>query len=184
MSLTWTTTSRNATKLPLLLGCLAAVLASGGCGPSSEDPAEQPETHKARPVAVKIVTPESKPAPYVPKPVRISEAGEVDFDINWPPGPLTPQKPSKRSLLTGQLKIRGDRKYWNTMTAFKQYKHWMPYVRGRDADNTEWLWPNLSVGSKNRQRPQYKYRCNWRRCDPNAPVNRTRRGGGWVFSCL
>ena len=139
---------------------LVALLMLYGCGPSQE-PVEQPETRKSAPVV-------AKPAKFVPKPIRISTAGSVDFDINWPPRSLAPRKPSRRSLLTGQLLLRGDasqkidpkmfitlvltrphdadtdREFWNSETAFRQYKSWMPYVRGRDANGSEWLWPNLA----------------------------------------
>ena len=94
----------------------------------------------------------------------------MDFDINWPPTSLDLRKRPRRSLLAGQLRLRGDsshatdpkmiitlvltrphdadadrdRKFWNSETAFRQYKSWMPYVRGRDAKGKEWLWPNLA----------------------------------------
>ena len=164
----WKPTSPNANRLATLVACLVAVLALHGCGASRDEPVEQPETRKASPPAVKKPQPKSKPAPFVPKPIRISATGAVDFDINWPPTSLAPRKPSMRSLLTGQLLLRGDasqktdpkmiitlvltrphatdadRKFWNSETAFKQYKHWMPYIHGRDANGTEWLWPNLA----------------------------------------
>jgi hypothetical protein len=132
------------------------------------EPVEQPETRKGLRTRSKDTQPKSRPAPFVPKSTHISAAGAVDFDINWPPTSLAPRKPSRRSLLSGQLILRGntlqkidpkmiitlvltrphatdaDREFWNSQTAFKQYKHWMPYVRGHDANGAEWLWPNLA----------------------------------------
>ena len=163
----WRFTSRRANALAWLVACLVATLALHGCGPSRHEPAEQTETRKPPPVAPRIAQPKTEPPPFIPKPTRISAAGSVDFDINWPPTSLAPRKRTRRSLLTGQLLLRGDmsqkddpkisikltlkrphatnadRKYWNAMTTFEQYKHWMPYVRARDADGKEWLWPNL-----------------------------------------
>ncbi|MBL7219139.1 MAG: hypothetical protein ISS69_03420 [Phycisphaerae bacterium] len=150
-----------------LVALLVALFMLYGCGPSRQEPVEQPETRNSPPATQKA-QPKSKPAPFVPKPIRISAAGAVDFDINWPPRSLTPSKPSRRSLLTGQLLLRGDtsqktdprifitlvltrphttdadREFWNSETTFRQYKNWMPYVRGRDADEGQWLWPNLA----------------------------------------
>jgi len=149
---------------------------TGGCGPSQDESAEQPKTRKAPPGAAGNAAPETKPAPFVPKPIHISAAGSVDFDINWPPRPPAPRKPSRGSLLTGQLLVRGDtsrntdpkmtvtlvltrphaadadrdRESWNSETAFRQYKSWMPYARGRDANGAEWLWPNLAYLFKSR----------------------------------
>ena len=163
----WKPTSRSANGLAWLVACLVVTLALHGCGPSRREPAEQTETRKPPPVAARGAQPKTKPPPFIPKPTRISAAGSVDFDINWPPTSLAPRKRTRRSLLTGRLLLRGDmsrktdpkmtitliltrphainadRKYWNAMTTFEQYKHWMPYVTGRDADGAEWLWPNL-----------------------------------------
>lgn len=161
-----------AGKLASPIVCLAALLAMRGCEPTRQDTPERPETRAASSVATKPHRParqrKTSPAPFVPKPVRISGSGAVDFDINWPPRPLEPRKPSRRSLLTGQLIVRGDtsqktgpritvaivltrphrtdadREHWNAHTDFERYKHWMPYVRGRDAHGAEWLWPNLA----------------------------------------
>ena len=164
----WRPTSRSTDRLARPVACLVALLALHGCEPSRREPAEQPETHKSPPVATKPATPKTKPREFVPEPVRISAAGAVNFDINWPPTSPAPRKRPKRSLLTGQLHLRGDtsrktdpkmvitlvltrpcatdadREFWNSETAFRQYKSWMPYVRGRDADGAEWLWPNLA----------------------------------------
>jgi hypothetical protein len=163
-----TSRSHRPNKLAWRGACLVALVALCGCGASRDKPAEQPETPKAPPLAVKKAASRPKPAKFTPKPVRISAAGTVDFDINWPPRALAPRKPSRRSLLNAQLFLRGDpsqandpkmtvtltitrphasnadRRYWNASTAFEQYKHWMPYVRGRDASGKQWLWPNLS----------------------------------------
>ncbi len=157
-----------SSRIGLLALCLVVLAALHGCKSPGDQRAEQPETQKAPTKAVRVATPKTKPAPYVPKPVRISAAGAVDFDINWPPRPLAPRTKSRRSLLTGRLNIRGDtsreddpqilikltltrphgseadREFWNAETEFRQYRNWMPYVRGRDAAGRQWLWPNLA----------------------------------------
>ena len=168
MTRIWKPTSPSADRLTRLVAFLVALLALHGCEPSRQEPAEQPDTRKSPPVAVGIAKPKPKPAPFVPEPIHISASGSVDFDINWPPTSLAPRKPSGRSLLTGRLLLQGDtsqksdpkmivtliltrphatnadREFWNAETEFRQYKSWMPYVRGRDADGGQWLWPNLS----------------------------------------
>ena len=160
--------SSNIGKLAPLVLYLAGLPALHGCRPPERQKAEQAETQKAPPRVARPTSPKTKPAPYVPKPVRISQAGAVGFDINWPPRPLQRRTRTRRSLLTGRLDIRGDisreddpkilikltltrphgsetdRDFWNAQTEFRQYRNWMPYVRGRDAAGRQWLWPNLA----------------------------------------
>ncbi|MBT3202638.1 MAG: hypothetical protein HN350_22285 [Phycisphaerales bacterium] len=161
-------TSRSGHKLYRPLTCLIALLAFHGCQVQKEKPPQQPET-KAPPIAaIRPVRRKTQPPQYTPEPIAISGSGSVEFDINWPLGRLRRRSRSRRNLLTGQLLVasdisqpgdpkitvgliitrthakNADRKYWNTMTEFKQYQSWMPYVRGRDASKQEWLWPNLA----------------------------------------
>ena len=181
-------TSRSDLKLAAPLACIVALIAIHGCQAARQQPPEQQEP---QPETAGPTTPKTKPTPYAPTPIAISGAGRVDFDINWPPRPLTPHKPSRRSLLTGQLFVQGenskpnspeisitltltrphatnaDRKFWNTMTEFKQYKHWMPYVQGRTADGHQWLWPNLAYLFKARGADRIERYGGWDRKHKN-----------------
>jgi len=151
------------------LAVLAVLVAMHGCGPAREDSAERREARKGPGGTAESSPSESRPAPFVPKPIAVSGTGAVDFDIRWPPTALAPvRRPPRRSLLCGQLHLRGDtsektdpkivirlvltrphdtdadREFWNSQTLFKQYESWMPYVRGEDAEGKIWLWPNLA----------------------------------------